>query len=151
MKHSLHRLTLIGLLALTLSLGLLTSFGIASPSPVTLSGMMLASANAANSQSITTSDTVIFKSARAGGSQIDGCTAFTISNDGAVDLYVNVRGHHAVDGSDSPTEYGKVSVGTAVTFTVANNSSRPNIQIDRITVKAASGTATISYMVTERF
>lgn len=112
--------------------------------------MPIPPANAANSQAITTSDTVIFKSTRAGGTQIDGCTAFTISNDGSADLLVNVRGHHAVDGSDNPTEYGKIPAGTGLTFRVLADNARPTLQLDRITVKGG-GATTISFMVTERW
>lgn len=112
--------------------------------------MPIPPANAANAQAITTADTVIFKSANAGGSQINGATAFTISNDGAADLLVNVRGHHAVDGSDNPTEYGKIPAGTAMTFRVMNSEARPNLQLERITVKGV-GATTISFMVTERW
>lgn len=127
------------------------AMNLVAPALTSGSTALIPPANAAYAQSITTADTVIFKSASAGGSQIDGCTAFTISNEGAVDLYVNVRGHHAVDGSDNPTEYGKIPAGTTVTFTVRCDSSRPNLQINRITAKSATGTATVSYMVTERF
>jgi len=108
-------------------------------------------ANATAKQTITTSDTVIFKSTNASGSQINGATAITISNNGAVDLLVNVRGHHNSDGSDNPVEYGTIAAGTAATFRVLNNNARPNLQIERITVKAASATTDIAYMVTERF
>lgn len=108
-------------------------------------------ASAAYAQSITSSNTVIFKSIRAGGTQINGCTAFTITNEGAVDLLVNVRGHHLSDANDDPSEYGKIAAGTSATFTVRNVSANSTLQIDRVTVKSLTGTATISYMVTERF
>jgi len=105
----------------------------------------MAAANAQYGESVTTVEETIFQSTRFGGSQIDGATAITINNDGAVTAYISVTGHH------NTGEFMPVPVGASVTIRVNNTPSRPSIQIDKIVAKTASGTTTISWGVVERY
>lgn len=105
----------------------------------------MAAANAQSGESVTTVEETIFQSSRYGGSQIDGATAITINNEGAVPVLISVTGHHATG------EFMPIPVGSSVTIRVNNTPSRPAIQIDKIVAKTASGTTTISWGVVERY
>jgi len=105
----------------------------------------MAAGNAGYAESVTTVEETIFQSTKNGGAQIDGATAITINNDGAVTCYISVSGHH------NTGEFMPVPIGSSVTIRVNNTGSRPLLQIDKIVAKTLSGTATISWGVVERF
>ncbi len=126
--------------------------------------MTTSPANAASKQAITEAAEFIFKSERAGGSQINGCQAVSIYNSGTVDIFAHVNGFHAnptgsgstappsaydYDG-DNTLEYARIPSGTSITFEITD-ATLLGTQIDWIIVKAdPADTGSIDWTVTKR-
>lgn len=95
----------------------------------------------------TSTPRTLFKSTRAGGSDIDGATAISVLNTGGTDAFLWSRGHHG--SSAGSTGYMRVPAGTSLTVRVTGDSNA-SVQIDELIAKTASGSTTLSWGVTER-
>lgn len=92
-----------------------------------------------NQTAVSSSVVTLFKSQRFGGIDIDGCTEFSVVNDGSGDLLLFCHGHHGEDRSTTPAL--RLASGKSLTFSVATDEIRDN-SINLITAVRASATDT---------
>lgn len=96
-------------------------------------------ANMHNQTAVSSSTVTLFQSQKFGGQDIDGCTEFSIVNDGDGDLLLFSHGHHGEDRATTPGF--RLGSGKSLTFSISTDEARDS-SINLITAVRASATDT---------